>query len=143
MKSEQHPIIIMVDDDEDDCILARDAFEVSQAPGDFACLRDGMELLDYLYHRGKYVDESLFPAPTLILLDLNMPGMDGREVLREIKVIPDFPDIPVVVLTTSTSEKDIAFTHEMGAHLLITKSPRFDEWVSMMKVLAGCGFGPG
>ncbi len=126
----------MADDDDDDCMLARDAFEESQAPGDFFCVQDGTELLNYLLCSGKYGERAQAPLPTLIILDLNMPRKDGRQALREIKSIPALQNIPIVVLTTTSEEKDIAFSREMGANCLITKPAEFEEWIEMMKSLA-------
>ena len=130
-------IVLMADDDEDDCLLARDAFEVSESPGRLICVGDGMELLDYLSRYSNDEQKADERLPALILLDLNMPRKDGRQALIEIKSTPAFRHIPVVVLTTSKEEKDIVFSREMGADSFITKPPTFKEWVEMMKALAG------
>jgi CheY-like chemotaxis protein len=90
-------------------------------------VEDGIELLDYLSGSG------LLPA--LILLDLNMPRKDGRQALEEIKAIPTFRSIPVVVLTTSREEEDVIYTRELGANSFITKPATFDEWVRIMTFL--------
>ena len=78
----------MVDDDADNFFLARDAFQESGLPGNFHLVSDGKELMDYLYRRGKFRRLRKFPLPSLVLLDLNMPGKDGRETLMEIKKDP-------------------------------------------------------
>jgi PAS domain S-box-containing protein len=130
------PIVVMVDDDDDDCMLARDAFQESKARGAIHCIEDGVELMDYLFRSGKYSGESEPPLPALILLDLNMPRKDGREVLKEIKSIPVFQNIPIVVLTTSQEEKDIAFSREAGANAFISKPSSFSGWVKIMRSLA-------
>lgn len=127
MKTHEKQVILMADDDDDDCMLARDAFEESGGRGAFSCVEDGIELLDYLFHSGA--------VPSLILLDLNMPRKDGRQTLKEIKSHPVFKDIPLVVLTTSREEKDIAFSREMGANAFFTKPGSFSEWVKIMKSL--------
>ncbi len=124
---EDTPFVLMADDDYDDCVLAKDAFEEAGAHATFVCVEDGIELMDYLY-------SGVLPA--LILLDLNMPRKDGREALKEIKSIPTFKNIPIVVLTTSREEKDIIYSREMGAELFITKPPTFGEWVNVMKTLS-------
>ena len=80
--------ILMADDDLDDCLLVQDAFQESRLRNDLRLVHDGEELLDYLHRRGKYSDSALAPRPGLILLDLNMPRKDGREVLGEIKSDP-------------------------------------------------------
>lgn len=136
MRKYEKPLVLMADDDEDDCMLARDAFEESQAPGDFCCVQDATELLNYLLGSGKYGERARAPLPALIILDLNMPGKDGRQALREIKSIPALQNIPVVILTTTREDKDIAFSREMGANSIITKPAEFEKWVEMMKSLA-------
>src|SRR5688572_20152994 len=95
--------ILMAEDDADDRLLARDAMQESRLGNFFHLVEDGQELMDYLNHAGKYTIENA-PRPGLILLDLNMPRMDGRQALREIKSNPEFRAIPVVVLTTSKTE---------------------------------------
>src|SRR5690242_20888530 len=91
--------ILMADDDADDRLLVKEAFEERRLANDMYFVQDGEELLDYLYRRGKYEDPRLSPRPDLILLDLNMPKKDGREALREIKSDPALRSIPVIVLT--------------------------------------------
>jgi CheY-like chemotaxis protein len=100
---------------------------------DLRFVEDGDELLDYLYHRGKYADAGSSPSPGLILLDLNMPRKDGREALREIKADPDLRRIPVVVLTTSKAEEDIYRTYDLGANSFITKPVSFEGLVAVMR----------
>ena len=136
METNERPVVLMVDDDEDDCVLALDAFRESRVPGSFYFVEDGIELFDYLFHSGKYGRQVEAPLPSLILLDLNMPRKDGREALKEIKSNPAFQDIPIVVFTTSRDEKDIVFSREMGVKAFITKPPSFNEWVGMMKSIA-------
>jgi len=128
LNTNSEPLILMADDDADDCTLARNALRESGARGAMRCIENGMELMDYLSR-----SES---APVLILLDLNMPIKDGRQVLKEIKSTPAFQHIPVVVFTTSRESKDIAYSVEMGAQSFITKPNTFGEWVSIMKSLA-------
>ncbi len=82
---------------------------------------DGEEALDYLYHRNQFSDKVKSPRPDLILLDLNLPGTDGREVLEEIKKDPKLKTIPVIVLTTSSDDKDIEKCYQAGANSYITK----------------------
>ena len=132
----ERPTVLMADDDADDCMLAKDAFEETKAQGTFLCVEDGDELLNYLFTSVEDRAEELRSLPALILLDLNMPRKDGRQALSEIKSVPAFRDIPVVVLTTSREETDIVFSREMGAESFITKPNRFDQWVRMMKELA-------
>jgi CheY-like chemotaxis protein len=128
LNTNSEPLILMADDDADDCTLARNALRESGARGAMRCIENGMELMDYLSRSET--------APVLILLDLNMPIKDGRQVLKEIKSTPAFQHIPVVVFTTSRESKDIAYSVEMGAQSFITKPNTFGEWVSIMKSLA-------
>ena len=136
MMSREKPIIVMADDDDDDCMLATEAFEESRAEGVFSCVQDGLELMDYLLRSSNNENETHASLPALILLDLNMPRKDGREVLKEIKSDPAFQNIPIVVLSTSREEEDIAFSLRMGANFFITKPATFDEWVEMIQSLA-------
>jgi CheY-like chemotaxis protein len=133
MEREIITLVLMADDDEDDCFLAREALGESGAEAAFACVRDGLELLDYLFKKASPEPRRL---PNLILLDLNMPQKDGRQALLEIKAQPGLREIPVVVLTTSEEEKDKCFAREAGADLFITKPATFSEWVEIMKSLS-------
>lgn len=126
--------ILMADDDEDDCMLAREALAESRLTSVLHFVQDGEELMDYLYQRGKYAEESNSPRPGLILLDLNMPKKDGREALREIKADPKLRQIPIVVLTTSKSEEDIYLSYDLGANSFITKPVTFASLVEVMKI---------
>lgn len=127
--------ILMADDDEDDRLLAQEALEECRLANDLHFVQDGEELLDYLYHRGKFNPPSQSPRPGLILLDLNMPRKDGREALQEIKADAELRQIPVVVLTTSKAEEDIYRTYDLGANSYITKPVTFESLVEVMKIL--------
>lgn len=127
--------ILMADDDRDDCLLVKDAFKESRLANDLRFVEDGEELMDYLYHRGKYADVKNSPRPGLILLDLNMPRKDGREALKEIKSDSDLKSIPIVVLTTSKQEEDILRSYDVGANSYITKPVTFKELVEVTKSL--------
>lgn len=126
-------VILLADDDEEDRMLAADALAESRVRNDLRFVDDGEELLDYLYHRGRYSAPGSSPMPGLILLDLNMPRKDGREALREIKVDPALRCIPVVVLTTSKAEEDIYRTYDLGANSFITKPVSFEGLVAVMR----------
>ena len=126
--------ILMADDDEDDCLMAKEALEEAKVANDLHFVEDGEELMDYLYRRGKYSRDT--PRPGLILLDLNMPKKDGREALKEIKGDPDLRQIPIVVLTTSKAEEDIYKTYDLGVNSFITKPISFEGLVDLMKTLA-------
>ena len=128
----QPVVILMAEDDSDDRLLTREAWAESRLINDLYFVEDGVELLDYLHRRGKYADA---PRPDLILLDLNMPRMDGREALAEIKTDPDLRCIPVVVLTTSAAEEDIVRSYDLGVSGFITKPVTFDELVEAMRIV--------
>jgi CheY-like chemotaxis protein len=127
--------ILLADDDEDDCMLAREALAESRLSSELYVVRDGEELMDYLYHRGRYVSLSSSPRPGLILLDLNMPKKDGREALKEIKNDPELRKIPVIVLTTSKAPEDIYRTYELGANSFIIKPMNFAALVEVMQTI--------
>lgn len=127
--------ILIADDDADDRMMASEALEESRLANDLRFVEDGEQLMDYLYHRGKYANPEVSPRPGLILLDLNMPRKDGREALKEIKADPDLRPIPVVVLTTSKAEEDIYRTYDLGVNSFITKPVMFESLVNVMRAL--------
>jgi len=127
--------ILLADDDEDDRLMTRDALRDARLHNDLRFVVDGVDLMDYLKRRGAYADADA-PRPGLILLDLNMPRMDGREALREIKSDPELRSIPVVVLTTSKAEVDILRTYDLGVNSFITKPVTFLGLVEVMKVFS-------
>ena len=135
MTSPKLNVILMAEDDADDRLLTQDALAESQLPVELHFVENGTELLDYLFHRGKYTDPGSALRPQLILLDLNMPRMDGREVLEKIKAEPALRRIPIVVLTTSSADTDIARIYDLGANSFITKPVRFEALVNVMKAL--------
>lgn len=128
--------ILMADDDEDDRSMAADALKESRLRNDLRFVEHGEALLDYLKQRGAFADPSSCPRPGIILLDLNMPRMDGREALREIKADPGLRQIPVVVLTTSKAEEDVFVSYDLGASSFITKPVTFDGLVEALKTLS-------
>ncbi|NVK54850.1 MAG: response regulator [Alteromonadaceae bacterium] len=136
MPNSRLPItILMADDDEDDRLLAVDALKEGRVLNNLHCVEDGVELLEYLRREGKFSDAALSPRPSLILLDLNMPRMDGREALQQIKADPTLRSIPVVILTTSKEEEDMLRGYDMGAASYITKPVNFEGLVDLMQAL--------
>jgi len=127
--------ILLADDDADDRLMAKEALEESRLMNDFRWVEDGEALLDYLRRQGKYAAADAAPRPGLILLDLNMPRMDGREALKEIKADAGLRSIPIVVLTTSKAEEDIYRTYDLGVNSFITKPVTFAGLVDVMKAL--------
>jgi CheY-like chemotaxis protein len=130
------PIVILVaDDDPEDCLLIRDALQESRLLNDVRFVGDGEDLMAYLRREGKYADPLLSPRPGLILLDLNMPRKDGREALGEIKGDPRFRKTPVVILTTSQAHEDICRSYDLGVNSYITKPVTFESLVEVMRTL--------
>ena len=139
MMHDRHKIpstILVCDDDEDDRMLTRQALEHAHVSSNVRFVVDGEQLLDYLYRRGEFAGEpGKAPRPGLILLDLNMPKMDGREALKAIKEDPTLQDIPVVVLSTSRLDEDLVRSYRLGVNSFITKAVSFSGLVETMKVL--------
>ncbi|QPG06738.1 response regulator [Salinimonas marina] len=127
--------ILMADDDEDDRLLTLDALKESRVLNNLFCVEDGVELLEFLRREGKYADPKDAPRPSLILLDLNMPRMDGREALQELKADPALRGIPVVILTTSKEEEDMLRGYDLGCASYITKPVNFEGLVDLMRTL--------
>ena len=130
-------IVLMADDDDDDRLLAQEAMLESSVNYDIHFVGDGIELMEYLRNEGKYTNTSDTPTPNMILLDLNMPRKDGREVLAELKADPALAMIPVVILTTSNTAEDIAYTKRLGATSYQTKPVTFSAMVNFMETLPG------
>ena len=136
MKRRPKPITVLVaEDDPDDRLLIRDAFNECCVCDDLRFVGDGVEVIDYLRGQGICTDGDPGSRPHLILLDLNMPRMDGRDALREIKADPGLRCIPVVVLTASISEEDVLRTYDLGGAGYITKPVTFEGLVEVVKTL--------
>lgn len=127
--------ILIADDDADDRLMAKEALAECRLANPVEFVEDGVELLDYLRARGRYAARASARRPGLIILDLNMPKMDGREALREIKADPLLRRIPVVVMTTSKAEEDIYRTYDLGVNSFITKPVTFDGLVTVMRAM--------
>lgn len=128
-------VILMADDDDDDYLLTQKALKQSKLLNTLCRVRDGEELMEYLYREGKFKDDPTCSRPGVILLDLNMPKKDGREALKEIKSDPELRDIPVVVFTTSKAEEDIYKSYQLGVNSFITKPVTFDGLIRVMQTL--------
>lgn len=133
--SEKPVIILLAEDDPGDQELTRRALNEGKIANDLHIVSDGEQALDYLYRRGKYEDPSSSPRPSLILLDLNMPIIDGRQVLSEIKSDPKLSVIPVIALTTSKQETDILKSYQHGVNSYITKPVNIDEFIAVIMSL--------
>ena len=126
----------MAEDDLDDQFLIKEAIADSEFNSNIHFVNDGTELLDYLHRKGSYTEKEKWPLPDLILLDLNLPRMDGREALKEIKADSRLRRIPVVILTTSKAEQDILGSYLLGASGFISKPIKYDELVKIMRTIA-------
>jgi two-component system response regulator len=122
--------ILMAEDDPEDQMLVKEAFEEARLGNDFQVVSNGEELLDCLKRIGRYADSA---RPDLILLDLNMPRKDGRQALAEIKSDPDLKRIPVVVLTTSNADEDIVRSYDLGVSSYIQKPVTFEKLVDVVR----------
>ncbi len=122
--------ILLVEDSLGDVELAREALENSKMINNLFVVNDGIAAIDFLHKKGEYTD---VPRPDLILLDLNLPKKDGREVLKEIKTDENLKRIPVVVLTTSRAEADVFKTYNLGANCYITKPIDLSQFLNVVK----------
>lgn len=129
------PVILLVEDDPEDQELTRRALQDGRLRNRLIALNDGEQALDYLYRRGEFTDPDASPRPDLILLDLNMPKVDGRAVLRSIKDDPELRRIPVVVLTTSTLEDDVVVSYNLGVNSYVTKPSRMEGYIQAVRDL--------
>lgn len=131
MTSSVEPIeVLLVEDDPGDELMTREAFEDNKIRNTLHVVRDGQEALDFLYRRGPYAEA---PRPDLILLDLNLPKYDGRQVLEEIKSDTELATIPVVVLTTSSAEEDILRSYKLHANAYVTKPVDLDQFIAAVR----------
>lgn len=136
IRSKKKSIVILIaDDDEEDKMLIKEALEENHLANRLEFVSNGEELIDYLLNKGKFSDTKSFPTPGLILLDLNMPKMDGREALKEIKNHPELRRIPVVILTTSKAEEDVLRSYNLGVNSFINKPVTFDRLVDVTATL--------
>jgi CheY-like chemotaxis protein len=127
--------ILMAEDDEDDRMMAEKAFRENRIANPLVTVANGADLLDYLRQKGKFADSAMPGRPCLILLDLNMPKMDGREALKLIKADEKLMRIPVVIITTSKAEEDILKSYNTGANSYITKPITFEGLVRVIRTL--------
>jgi CheY-like chemotaxis protein len=136
MNRSGQPIRILVaDDDADDRLMIKDAFEESKLANPIDFVEDGVQLMQYLKREGAYQHLTNQAFPGFILLDLNMPRKDGRTALKEIKESPLLHRIPIVILTTSKAEEDIIKTYNLGVNSFICKPVSFDGLVEIVKTV--------
>jgi CheY-like chemotaxis protein len=122
--------VLLVDDDPGDTLMIREAFEHNKVRNALECVADGVQAMQYLRREGEFADVS---RPDLILLDLNLPRKDGREVLAEIKGDPELSTIPVVVLTTSHAEEDVLKSYQLHANAYVTKPVDFERFIEVVR----------
>jgi len=128
-------VILLVEDDPAHAEIVRRNFEELRVANRMVHVSDGQEALEYLYRRGAFADPASSPRPGLILLDLRLPKVDGLEVLRTIKGDPDLVRIPVVILTTSATEADMARAYDSHANSYLTKPVDYRQFVELMESL--------
>ena len=122
--------ILLVEDDPGDTLMIKEALEHNKVRNRLHCVTDGVEALAFMRREGEHADA---PRPDLILLDLNLPRKDGREVLAEIKDDPELQTIPVVVLTTSKAEEDILRSYQLHANAYVTKPVDFARFIDVVR----------
>jgi len=128
-------VILLAEDDRGDQELTRRALEEGKIRNDLRVVEDGEQALAYLYRRGKYKDPAASPRPDLLLLDLNLPRVDGRQVLEKVRSDSKLRRMAVVVLTTSRQEEDILRSYELGCNSFITKPVGMDQFIQVIHAL--------
>ena len=128
-------VILLAEDDRGDQELTRRALEEGKIRNDLRVVEDGEEALAYLYRRGKYKDPATSPRPDLLLLDLNLPRIDGRQVLEKVRSDSNMRRMAVVVLTTSRQEEDILRSYELGCNSFITKPVGMEQFIRVIHAL--------
>lgn len=127
--------ILIIDDSADEILFIKRAFKKARCKNTLVHINSGDKALDYLFRRGPNIDDEPVPRPAIILLDLNMPGTDGREVLRQIKADEELAQIPVVIMTHSEDESDIKACYAAGANSFIPKPVQFDSFIKSIQLL--------
>ncbi|MBF0469512.1 MAG: response regulator [Desulfamplus sp.] len=128
--------ILLVEDNPMDVELIIDAFKEARLKNRIQVARDGKEALEYLFGQGCYTDRTKNPLPDIILLDLKMPGIDGHEVLRQIKKTEKLKRLPVIILTSSIDEGDLAMSYDNGANSYLVKPVSFESFLDVVKKVA-------
>lgn len=131
---ESHYIILLVEDDENDAMLVRLAFQRNNILNPVHWARDGLEAIAYLNGEGIYADRSLHPFPEVLILDLKMPRMNGLELLAWVRDHPDYRVIPTIIMTSSQLDVDIEKAYSLGANTYMIKPASLDELAKMVKV---------
>jgi CheY-like chemotaxis protein len=133
---EKKPVILLVEDNEDDVLMIRKAFDKGQIDNPLFVVSDGGQALAYLAGTAAFADRRTYPLPDVILLDLALPGMDGFAVLRWVRAQPQLADVPVVVLTGLQSAQNLERAYSLGANSFLTKPEDFQDVVKLVREFA-------
>ena len=125
--------ILLIEDSPSDANLTMQSLEQAKITNRLHWVEEGEAAMDFLYQRGEYINA---PRPDLIVLDLNLPGMDGREILAEVKADPDLRRIPVVVLTTSSNEEDVFRSYDLNANCYVTKPFNVQQFIQVVQLIS-------
>jgi CheY-like chemotaxis protein len=126
-------LILLVEDNRMDVELTLDAFREARLANAVHVVTSGQEALDYLFGLGKFADRQTYPLPGLVLLDLKMPGIDGFEVLQQLKTAPSLKRLPVIILTSSKEEGDLTLGYDLGANSYLVKPVSFEGFLDVVK----------
>jgi CheY-like chemotaxis protein len=133
--AKNNTVVLLIEDNPDHVFLIKEALAVNNIINEIRVTEDGEEALDYLFRRGQYADPQMSPRPTLIILDLKLPKLDGQEVLKIIKSDLGLKHIPVIVLTTTTQEEEIVNSYKNGANSFISKPINPQEFFDKIRKL--------
>lgn len=131
--SKKESVVLLVEDNPAEQNLAKRSFKKCTVEANLQIVSDGEEALEYLFRRGRYADPSSSPRPDIILLDLNLPKVEGREVLKTIKEFKPLANIPVIVLTTSRKPEDVVRSYELGCSSFLNKPVDITEFINVLK----------
>ncbi len=134
---EKSATILLVEDNRMDIELTLDAFKEAKMTNSITVVTNGQDALDYLFRKGKFSDKKKHAMPDLILLDLKMPGIDGFEVLRQVKSTPILKRIPIIILTSSKEEGDRALSYDIGANSYLVKPVSFEGFLEVVRKIEG------
>jgi len=128
-------VILLAEDNKADQVFVQRAFNLTEIRNNLFFVNDGVEAMEYMRREGKFNDPKYSPKPDLILLDVNMPRMNGKEVLKELKTDPDLKSVPVIMLTTSDHENDVIESYNFGVNAYITKPAGLDRFIDTIESL--------
>ncbi len=140
-RDDSRTVVLLIEDDPGDQELARRALDDDAIKTDLHVASDGEEAMNYLLRQGSYTNPLQSPRPHLILLDLNMPRMGGREVLSQIRTHPELQTIPVVILSTSRDDRDVEISYRLGCNSFMTKPTDLDTFIDRVHQLMTYWFG--